>query len=214
MATPVPDLPHNGPELVFPSFGGYITTPGALEGVSFWPRAAARVIDFVVHYLVAFFSGMLFIFMLSIASGGHIPRMMLWHLRHPGLTGFVFSLFGSLAYQLIFTTVHGSSMGKRLLSMVVVQEDRTPCSIKSALIRELSYYIDALFFGIIAYTSMQKSTLEQRHGDEWAHTIVCKRSLVSQENLRGAGRFIVALVFALAADSALLMTGWLVVIAS
>jgi len=213
MATPVPDQSQNGPEFVFSSFGGYIAAPGALEGVSFWPRATARIIDSVLQYVAAFLTGRLFVLMLKIASGGHIPFRIVWHLRQVGTTGFAFGLVAGLAYHVIFTSVYGASIGKRLLSMVVVQEDGTPCSIKNALIRELSYYIDALFFGIIAYTSMQKSMLEQRHGDEWAHTVVCKRSLVLQGNLRGSGRFVVALVFALAAHSALLLIGWLLVIA-
>ena len=214
MATPVPDLPQGTPELLFPSFGGYIAAPGALVGVSFWPRAAARVMDGVLQYVVAFLTGRLFVLMLRVASGGHIPAKIVWRLRHVGAEGLAFGLVAALAYHVIFTSVYGASIGKRLLSMAVVQEDGTPCSIKNALVRELSYYIDALFFGIIAYTSMQKSVLEQRHGDEWAHTVVCRRSIVSQENLPSVGRFAVALVFALATDSALLMTGWLLAIAS
>jgi hypothetical protein len=57
---------------------------------------------------------------------------------------------------------------------------------------------------------MQKSVLEQRHGDEWAHTVVCKRSALPPENLRGFGHFAVALVFALAIYSALLLTSLLI----
>ena len=42
-----------------------------------------------------------------------------------------------------------------MLSMVVVQEDGSPCRIGSALIRSLAYLIDSLFFGAIAYFAMQ-----------------------------------------------------------
>jgi uncharacterized RDD family membrane protein YckC len=213
MFPPAGDVPQSVSDLALPSFGGYATPASSLLGVSFWPRVAARSIDLIVHYVVASVTGRMFGIMLRVASGGHVAPIILWRLRHIGLTGFACSLVGATAYGVIFTAVYGGSIGKRLLSMVVVQEDGTPCSTKSALIRELAYYIDSLFFGLIAYTAMQNSEQEQRHGDEWAHTIVCKRSAVAQENLQGPGWFVVALVFALAADSALLMTGWLWAIA-
>jgi uncharacterized RDD family membrane protein YckC len=212
MATPASDLPQSSPGTLLPSLGGYIAQEGALTGVTFWPRVAARVIDLVVKYAIAHLTGLLFGVMLRISAGGHLPLMVLRNLRHQGLRGVAFGLLAALAYHVIFTVIYGSSIGKLVLSIVVVQEDRSPCSLKSAVIRELSYYIDALFFGIIAYTSMQKSVLEQRHGDEWAHTVVCKRSIVPRESLRGPGRFAVALVFALTVHSALLMSSLLIAV--
>lgn len=215
MASQVPELPQSFPQLPVPSFGGYITPEGAITGVSFWPRVAARVIDVGVQYGIAFMTGRLFGIMLRISAGGHVPLRVLWNLRHSGIRGLFFGLLAGLSYHVIFTVVYGSSIGKRILSLVVVQEDGSPCSLKSAIIRELSYFIDALFFGIIAYTSMQKSALEQRHGDEWAHTVVSNRSNVPRESLRGLGSFAVASVYALAIHSALLLTSLLIsVIAS
>ena len=96
--------------------------------------------------------------------------------------------------------------------MVVVQEDGSPCRVKSAVIREFGYFIDALFFGIIGFMAMQESVEEQRHGDNWAHTVVCKRAIVAPDNLRGPARFVVALMFACMADAALFMIGLLVMI--
>ena len=109
--------------------------------------------------------------------------------------------------------MHGSTVGKLALSMVVVQEDGAPCGLRGAVVRELGYFVDALFFGIIGYMAMQKSIREQRHGDEWAHTVVCKRSLVSPEKLRRADRFVLALILASIADAALIMTSLLLLIA-
>jgi len=96
--------------------------------------------------------------------------------------------------------------------MVVVQEDGTPCRFRSAIIRELAYFLDSLFFGLIAYFEMQKSMKEQRYGDEWAGTVVCKRSAVSPERLRGGGRFVLGLMLGIMADAAATMIGLLVVI--
>jgi len=193
--------------------GEYAAEPAGPQGVSFWPRVGARLIDTVVHVLVGFLTGMLFTIMLVVASGGHIPRLVLLKLHHRSLTGFLFAILGALAYNVIFTTVHGSTVGKRVLSMVVVQEDGTPCRFKGAVIRELAYFVDALFFGLIAYVAMQGTDEQQRHGDQWAHTLVCKRNALTPDKLRGGSRFALALVFALIADSALIMTSLLLKIA-
>jgi hypothetical protein len=77
------------------------------------------------------------------------------------------------------------------------------------LIRELGYFVDAMFFGIIGYSAMKDDIRQQRHGDDWAHTIVCKRSLIPHDRLRGGDRFAIALVFALIADAAFAMLGLL-----
>src|SRR5208283_4923755 len=189
--------------------GGYVTEVEevGLGGVGFWPRVAARVIDLVAHYLVGSFTGILFMVMLVVASGGRVSPLVVGKLHHTGITGFAFALLGAFAYQVIFTTVHGSTLGKLVLGMVVVQEDGSPCRFKGALIRELGYFVDALFFGIIAYTAMQGTVQQQRHGDEWAHTVVCKRSLFTPDRLSSARQFALALMFALMADAALIMTG-------
>jgi uncharacterized RDD family membrane protein YckC len=191
----------------------YTPVPPGLQGVGFWPRLGARVIDMIVHYAAAVFAGILFGIMVVVASGGHPSSLVMAKMRHPGITGFFFGLLGAFAYQVVFTTVHGSTLGKLAFSMVVVQEDGSACRFKSALVRELAYFVDALFFGIIAYMAMQRTDQQQRYGDEWAHTIVCKRQLISPEKLRRVDRFILGLFLALIVDSALMMLGFLIVIA-
>lgn len=189
---------------------GYAPEPEGLQGVGFWPRAGARVIDGIAHTLVAFFTGLLFGGMLMLASGGHVPPLVAAKLRHGRVTGFLFSAIGVFVYHVIFDTLHGSTVGKLALQMVVVQEDGSPCRFKSAVIRELGYFVDALFFGIIGYMAMDRTPQHQRYGDDWARTIVCSRSSVAPDKRRSAGRFVFALFFALMADAALIMTGMLV----
>lgn len=213
MSMPAPGMPSDFSSVALPSFGGYAAQEGQLQGVSFWPRAGARVIDLIVHYLIAFLAGMLFVIMLVAASAGHVSPFVAAKLRHTGVTGFVFALLGSFAYHVVFTTVHGSTLGKRVLGMVVVQEDSSPCRFKSALLRELTYFVDAMFFGIIGYMAMQKNVQEQRNGDTWAQTVVCKRADLSADKLRGTGTFLMAMMFALMADAAAIMIGFLLAIA-
>jgi uncharacterized RDD family membrane protein YckC len=209
MSAPVPDSQPAAVGFQFSAFSAYSGETGAIQGVSFWPRVAARVIDLLVHLAVSFCAGLLFTILLVIAAGGHVSPLVLSKLQQNTLASFVLSLLGSIAYHAICEGLHGSSVGKLALSMVVVQEDGSPCRIGSAIIRSFAYLIDSLFFGLIGYFAMQKSVQEQRHGDEWAHTVVCKRSTVPPENLRGGGRFVVVLLFAAMADSALAMAGLL-----
>jgi hypothetical protein len=57
--------------------------------------------------------------------------------------------------------------------------------------------------------AMKATPQMQRHGDEWAHTIVCKRSAMRTENRGSNGRFMMALLFALMADATLIIVGLL-----
>jgi uncharacterized RDD family membrane protein YckC len=207
--SPVPQFPDGAANSTTLSFGGYAARPADLAGIGFWPRVGARVIDFVVHYCVSFAAATFFTVLLAAASGGHIPFGELVKLRHPGLTGFVFGTLGAFIYQVVSVSVHGSTLGKHVLSMVVVQEDGTPCRVGSAIIRELGYFVDSFFFGLVGYPVMQESLKKQRYGDQWAHTVVCKPSSVAPDRLRSDTRFALGLTLAMMADAALTIVGLL-----
>jgi uncharacterized RDD family membrane protein YckC len=170
----------------------------------------ARIIDLVVHYFTAMCSGVLFGLLLLIAARANGQSAVPSVPKQTGLALFVFALLGSVAYETVCEAGHGSTLGKLVLGMSVVQEDSTPCRTGPALIRSLAYFIDGFFFGLVGYLAMNKTPQEQRHGDVWAHTIVSKRSNIPPQHLRGTGRFIVFLLFAIMADSAFLLTGLLI----
>jgi uncharacterized RDD family membrane protein YckC len=207
--SPVPPL-----NIHLSALSSYMGAPGELQGVSFWPRAFARFIDLVVHYIVATVTGFLFGIMLAIAAGGHISPLVLARLRATGVSAFVLILLGSILFEAICESVHGSTPGKLALGMVVVREDGSPCRTGSAFIRSFAYMVDALFFGLVAYSAMQQSPQEQRLGDKWAETVVCKRSAVASGNLSGPGRFVLGLFFAAIVDSALCMVALLTKLSS
>jgi hypothetical protein len=75
-----------------------------------------------------------------------------------------------------------------------VTEDGKPSTLKGALIRTLAYYIDALFFGLVGYNSMQKSPLNQRYGDVWGKTAVFKINEMTSESQRTPTLFILGLL--------------------
>jgi len=209
--TPLPDLPPEPEGIHLSALASYLGQPGSLPGVSFWPRAGARIIDMVIHYFIALCSAFLFGVLLAfVAALQHTSaRALFAHRKLSGGALFVFALLGSIAFEAVCEGLHGSTPGKRLLSMVVVQEDGSPCRFGSACIRELAYLIDSLFFGLIGYFNM-KNPQQQRHGDEWAHTIVCRRSNVAPQNLRGDGQFTLAVFFATLAYAALFILGMLI----
>jgi uncharacterized RDD family membrane protein YckC len=214
MSTPPSEFPDSSTTSPTFSFGGYATEEAGLAGVTFWPRAGARLIDYVLHYCVTYAAGFLFSILVLAASGGHMPPWVLARYRHPGLLGFVLGLLGFVVYNVVCVSMHGSTLGKRLLSMVVVQENGTRCRMVPAIIRELGYFIDSLFFGLVGYLAMQKTYQEQRYGDQWAHTVVTKRASVIPEQLRSDGRFVLALMLAVMTDAALGMIGLLILIST
>jgi uncharacterized RDD family membrane protein YckC len=216
MATPspgasLPPSPGGAPSF---SFGGYTGTPGALEGVGFGPRAAARIIDTVLHFIVSIFAGFAIGIVIGIVGtlvGKSVPAMIA-KLQGFNFIAFSMALLGSVAYHSINEAISGSTLGKRLLSLVVVREDGSPCTFDAALRRSLAYFVDALFFGLVGYFAMQKTQQQQRYGDQWAHTIVAKRDQIPPQNLRDSGRFVMGLFLGMAADALLMIAGWLIVV--
>ena len=146
-------------------------------------------------------------FLVAIAAAAtHQPPMLLIHkMTGRSASAFLLAIVGALAYHTVCDAVYGSTLGKLIFSMVVVQEDGSPCRFKSALIRNLGYYVDALFFGLIGYYAMERDDTRQRYGDQWAQTVVCKRADLAPEKLRGGGRFVLGFLLACMADSAILM---------
>jgi uncharacterized RDD family membrane protein YckC len=192
------------------SFGGYAAPLSGFQGVTFWPRVLARVIDFLLHYLVALLAGLLFVLILAVAAGGRPPAWALHRVFQRHVSGFVAGILGMFAYQVICTSIHGSTLGKLLLRMQVIQDDGSPCRPKSAILREVGYFVDALFFGVVGYFAMHEDPEQKRVGDGWADTIVCKRAQVPSTVKQTGMRFVLGLLLGIAADMALLMTGWLI----
>jgi len=212
MSAAAPGPPFAPIEIEPPSFGGYAERPGEIRGVSFWPRVGARILDTIVAAGVGFFVGLVFAFFVVVAArmNGQPAAPMLARQSQGGLAVFVFAIFGQLAYHIICEGLHGSTLGKLVLKMVVVQEDGTPCRVWPAAIRSLAYFIDGIFFGLVGYLAMKRTPQEQRHGDVWAHTIVCRRSDAPPESLRSGGRFLAVFLLATAVDAAFLMIGLLI----
>jgi uncharacterized RDD family membrane protein YckC len=202
------EVPKSSP---VPSFCGTVETQYELKGVSFWPRAVARIFDYAfLNLLVARLAGWLFRFVLTTAAGGRPPAWVLIRLSQHRFPLFFMSFGGYFAYQTICTTVYGSSVGKSLLSLQVVQDDASACRLRSAIIRELGFFVDSFFFGIIGYTAMQGNDQHRRHGDWWANTIVRKIPKEQRGDRQLALRFLLGLTFGVMASIVFLISGWVV----
>jgi uncharacterized RDD family membrane protein YckC len=193
-----------------PSFGGYAEPLTGFLCVPFGPRCLARVADYLVHRVTSFLAGLLFVLVLSIAAGGRPPAWVLHRISQTGWVGLVTGVLGLFAYHVICTSVHGSTLGKLLFRMQVIQDDGSPCLPKSAIIRELGFFVDGLFFGIIGLFAMGRGPAHKRHGDDWADTIVCMRANLPAASKQNATRFLLGFLLAITADIALLMIGWLI----
>lgn len=152
----------------------------------------------------------MFVFILAIAAGGRPPAWVLQRMSQANFIGFVAAAAGIFAFHVICTTVHGSTLGKLILRMQVLQEDGLPCSPKSAIIRELGFFVDGLFFGLVAFGAMRDDPQQKRLGDGWANTVVCKRADVPSASRQGGTRFALGFLLGVTADIALLMTGLLI----
>jgi len=67
-------------------------------------------------------------------------------------------------------------------------------------VRSVAFYLDSLFFGLIAASSMQSSELKQRLGDKWAHTIVVGQAQPVQNTQPSGWRFVFVFLGAVVAD--------------
>ena len=139
------------------SFGGYAGRPGQLEGVGFWPRAGARALDLLVHFIATYSAGFAFGIFIGIAAvlahgtenAAPYVQAAVGKLQGATLLPFMAGLVGATVYEIVCEAGHGSTLGKMLLGMTVVREDGGFCGLKAATVRSLGYYVDALFFGVV-----------------------------------------------------------------
>lgn len=197
------DAPHCkecGSELVAP-----VSILDKSPSAGFGIRAAARLIDTVYGGFIGLSAGMVSGIILRILnSAGLLPDG--WQHRIYGftLTNLGFGLIGVILYHFFCEGIHGATLGKFCCGICVVTEDGKPSSLKGSLIRNLGYYIDALFFGLVGYESMKKSPINQRYGDKWGKTAVFKTKGISPESQRPPMHLIIGLL--LGTGSWLMMT--------
>lgn len=165
----------------------------------FGERTLAQLIDTVIHYAVSFATGItiaILAFFIEAIGGASAAATME---RMGGGQTFI-SILGGFVAVLIYHTIcegyFGSTAGKYMLGLVVLNDDGTPCTVKAAFKRSLAFFVDSLFFGLIAWSHMKDSPEKKRIGDSWADTIVVKRASAPQGVLYRPLRFAVVFLAA------------------
>jgi uncharacterized RDD family membrane protein YckC len=149
-----------------------------LAGADFGIRFLARGIDIILGILLGVVSGFFAGILIAILSSlGRVRSDWVEVVGQTNYWTYVFGILGGLLYHFFAESIGGTTVGKLICGLNVVQLDGRPCTLVGALKRSVAYLIDALFFGYIAYESMQKSALRQRHGDIWGKTVVVKKTV-------------------------------------
>jgi len=172
--------PGAGPGAPYPDQGQ--SSDVMLEPGGFGIRAVAHFVDIVVTLIAAFISGAIGgIFVAILAGAGVVSAGWEQRIGASSALTVLLGLVASLAYHAFSEAFGGATLGKAICGLRVLTERREPCTLGKAIGRNLAYYIDAMFFGLIAWTSMSKSPFLQRYGDKWAGTIVIhSRSAAAQ----------------------------------
>lgn len=177
--------------------------PNLPTGASFWIRAAAQVLDMVPHYLAIVFAVFFAAFIVGFyAAATHQNFELMWaNLNPANLSWWLSALAGAVVFHALSEGMHGSSFGKMICGLTVISEGNKRCSMLQALGRSAAFYIDSMFFGVVASMNMSDSQMRQRLGDKWCKTVVCKRKTVPAEIKRSGWRFFWVLCLAFIADA-------------
>lgn len=170
-----------------------------LTKAGFWIRALARIVDILVAVCVGFIAVKIAVVaMVLLDHAGRLPDGWQNQIQGFSLGLVTCSFLGSILYHFFCEGIHGATLGKLCCGICVVSEDGKPSTMKGAMVRTLAYYIDSIFFGGVAYTSMDKSPLNQRYGDKWGKTAVFKNNEIAPESRRTSGCLALALFLGLA----------------
>lgn len=165
----MPDTPSTSATIVAPDQH----SPAPTIGIGFLPRVGARVLDLVFVMALSIPAAIAGVFVLAVLQGAGItddgwPARM----REAGVATFAFGALAGVLFHAVADTLTGATPGKLVLRMRVVNLDGRRCGLGAALLRNVAWFVDSFFFGMPAYSSMQRGPERQRHGDRWAKTMV------------------------------------------
>jgi uncharacterized RDD family membrane protein YckC len=134
-----------------------------------------RILDTLVGAAVGFFGGFVSsVLLVVLQQSGAVDAQWVHRLGHLSAVSLLMGAIGPVVYHAASEGIGGASIGKAALGLRVCRPDGSTCSAAGAVVRNLAYYVDAMFFGAIAYGAMSKSPLQQRLGDRWGRTAVVR----------------------------------------
>jgi uncharacterized RDD family membrane protein YckC len=165
------------------------------SGAGFGIRFLARLIDLIygvfIGLIVGVCAGILFAILTHLGRlTPEWPRLI----KVNSVASYALGFLGGFLYQAVCEGVGTVSIGKLFCGLRVVQVDGGPATMKGAALRDLAYFIDALFFGLVGYVSMSKGPLKQRYGDLWGGTVVVKADVFEPRPVRSPLRMAMGIV--------------------
>ena len=147
-------------------------------GAGFCIRFLARLVDLIYLQVLSLVVGIAaaIVFVILSRLGRLTPAWPQLIHQHP-FYGFGLGILGAFLYHAFAEGIGTVTIGKLICGLRVVQLDGGPATLKGALIRDLGYHVDALFFGLVGLSSMEKGPFRQRYGDVWGKTVVVKTSV-------------------------------------
>jgi uncharacterized RDD family membrane protein YckC len=147
--------------------------PLPAETVGFGRRARARALDVFLGQAASMVAGVAAgVVLMFLKAAGLLHGRWQQGFRHGAVIDFVVGVVPVLLGAAWATWLCGASPGKLLLGLRTVHTDGTRVGFKAALLREVAFLVDALFFGLMAWKVMGSSPLNQRNGDRLADTVV------------------------------------------
>jgi uncharacterized RDD family membrane protein YckC len=130
-----------------PAVCGAAAQPELFDSSGFWIRAGARLLDWVVLGGLGLVAGLMMIIMAAILEsfGGRSAADFLASMERGTFIGRIGSAITTLAYHTCFEAVAGSTVGKRLLRLHVIDVSAKPITFGQPFKRSAGFFIDALF---------------------------------------------------------------------
>lgn len=158
-------------------------------GSGFWIRALARFIDLLYSYLLSYGAGIIFSLIMFLFGRVEVIENLQ---ARSDLIVKVGAIGGGIIYHSICESLYSATIGKLFCGLRVVSVDGEPCGFRAALIRNIIYPVDAFFFGLVGYMAMSRDSLNQRHGDRFANTVVVKSNQIPETSRRPPGLILLA----------------------
>lgn len=171
-----------------------------VEPVDFGIRAVGRLIDYGPTLLAGVVSGAA-LALIAGAIGGATRRpdsVVFAAMTKTSPLTYLGGLLATTVYHAFSESIGGASLGKRLLGLEVVSENLQPATLLQGLKRDIGFFVDALFFGVVAIHYMNQSPIKQRLGDRWGKTRVVRRRSLPLELRRPTRIFVFVFLAAVA----------------
>jgi uncharacterized RDD family membrane protein YckC len=136
---------------------------------------ALRFVAVLLDAVIVFFP--LSIVVGLVSGGGYAERGPGYANAGINVGGNAFWLLLALGvgYYIVCEAATGTTLGKRMVGIRVVDEDGDRATLGASVIRNLLRLVDALFFYLVGFLFAVTSARGQRLGDRVAHTIVVRR---------------------------------------